>query len=216
MDAQTLKIDQYFKNAKKWQQELALLRTIVNDCGLTEDYKWRAPCYTLKDKNVVMLGTLKNACLISFIKGALLKDKAQILKKPGENTQAGRVIYFENIGEIDAVKKLLKRYIFDAIEIEKAGLKVKLKKPDTLQLPEELEVQFNLKPKLKSAFKALTPGRQKGYVLYFNGAKQSKTRTARIEKYTSRILDNKGFHDCVCGMSKKMPNCDGSHKFLKS
>lgn len=151
-----------------------------------------------------------------FLKGALLNDADGILTKMGENTQAARVIKFTSVKEIKKLKAILKTYIFEAVEIEKAGLKVEPKKQSEYIIPEELQNQFKLKPDFKKAFDALTPGRQRGYLLYFSDSKQSKTREARIEKYLPRIMNGKGINDCVCGLSKKMPNCDGSHKFLKS
>lgn len=149
-----------------------------------------------------------------FFKGTLLKDDNGILKQQGENTQSARVAPFTDTKEIIRLTPVLKAYIFEAIEIEKSGLKVEYSKPEEMDFPEELQRAFEEDSDLKTAFEELTPGRQKGYLLYFSGAKQSATRTSRIEKYKSRIFDGKGFHDCVCGQSKKMPSCDGSHKYI--
>jgi len=145
----------------------------------------------------------------------LLQDTQDILKSPGENTQSGRQIRFTNLQEIVEMESILKAYIFEAIEVEKAGLKVKLKKTSEYDIPEELQNKLDEDPAFKTAFESLTPGRQKGYLLYFSAAKQSKNRESRIENYKPRILDGKGFHDCVCGLSKRFPTCDGSHKNIK-
>ncbi|MBA4239596.1 MAG: hypothetical protein C0448_02630 [Sphingobacteriaceae bacterium] len=210
------KVDTYLSELQKWKQELEQLREIVLDCGLIEELKWGTPCYMFQKSNIILLGAFKDFCIISFLKGALLSDTENILTKMGENTQAARVVKFTSVKEIKKLQAILKTYIFEAVEIEKAGLKVEPKKQSEYTIPEELQHQFKLKPDFKKAFDTLTPGRQRGYLLYFSDSKQSKTREARIEKYISRIMKGKGIHDCVCGLSKKMPNCDGSHKFLKS
>ncbi|BDS06246.1 hypothetical protein NT6N_12860 [Oceaniferula spumae] len=208
------KVDDYISEASEWSDELGRLRAIILDCGLTEEFKWRAPCYTFQKKNVLMLGALKESCVLSFLKGALLKDARHLLSKPGENTQAARVIRFTQLQEILEVESTLKNYIHEAIEIEKSGVQVPENK-NAEPIPEELQNAFDQSPSFKTAFEALTPGRQRGYILYFSAAKQSATRVTRIEKYTPRIMDGKGIHDCTCGLSKKMPTCDGSHKFIK-
>lgn len=209
-----LKVSEYINQSPKWQKELEKLRSLLLDCGLTEELKWRSPCYTHQNKNVVLLGRFKDYCAFSFVKGILLKDEKKILVAPGENSQSGRLIKFTDIQEILNQEAILKAFVFEAIEIEKAGLKVDFKKNTELEFTEELLTILNEKPKLKNAFNALTPGRQRGYHLYFSAAKQSKTRIARIEKYTNRILQGYGFHDCTCGHSKRLPTCDGSHKFI--
>ncbi|MGY5353397.1 DUF1801 domain-containing protein [Wenyingzhuangia sp. IMCC45467] len=209
------KVDEHIDKLTQWQEELTVLRHILNECMLTEEYKWKQPCYTYNKKNVIILSGFKDYCSINFFKGSLLKDTDNLLVKPGENSQSSRFIHFTNIDEIIKLKNTLKSYIFEAIEIEKAGLKVKLKQVEDYDVPKELEEQFKHNAELKKAFKALTPGRQKGYLLFFSGAKQSKTKTSRIEKYIPKILEGKGFHDCTCGLSKKMPSCDGSHKYIK-
>ncbi|MCK0155642.1 DUF1801 domain-containing protein [Cellulophaga sp. F20128] len=208
------KVDEYLSKVKIWPKELTLLRSIILDCGLTEELKWGQPCYTYNNSNVVLLATFKNYCALSFIKGALLKDPKEFLEKPGEHTQSARLLKFTTSGEIIRLKPIIIAYIQEAIAIEKSGLKVAFKDNTTLQLVEELQSKLKQNPTLKIAFNSLTPGRQRAYNLYFLAAKQSKTRVARIEKYESRILDGKGIHDCTCGHSKKMPNCDGSHKYL--
>jgi len=208
------KVDQYISKAQKWQEELKQLRKLLLDCALTEELKWGVPCYTFQNKNLILIGGFKAYCALSFFKGVLLKDTNKILKKPGDNSQSVRLIRFTNVQEILNMATKLKAYIQEAIEIENAGLKVNFKEKTPLVFPEELLQLFKENPALKVAFEALTPGRQRGYNLYFSAPKQSKTRISRIEKYTSKILSGKGFHDCTCGLSKKMPSCDGSHKFL--
>jgi uncharacterized protein YdeI (YjbR/CyaY-like superfamily) len=208
------KVDDYLNNTTKFQKELELLRSIVLDCGLIEELKWGTPCYMFQKNNIILLGAFKDSCIISFLKGALLSDTENLLMKAGENTQAARIIKFTNEKDILKIKSILKTYIYEAVEIEKAGLKVEPKKHSEYNVPEELKNQFKQKPDFKKAFEALTPGRQRGYLLYFSDSKQSKTREARIEKYTQRIMSGKGINDCVCGLSKKMPSCDGSHKYI--
>ena len=208
-------VDTFLNNATTWQEEMRLLRSILLDSPLDEAVKWRTPCYTFQKKNVVLLSRFKEYCALSFFKGALLTDPNDILRKPGENTQAARIIRFTTIQEIRAQKPILKAYISEAIEIEKSGLRVAPREDANRPFPEELQVKLDEDTALKSAFESLTPGRQRAYLLHFNAAKQSKTRTSRIEKYTPRILDGKGINDCTCGHSKKMPNCDGSHKHFR-
>lgn len=214
MSSTSPQVDAYVQNATTWQDELHELRSIVLECQLTEDFKWRAPCYTYQGKNVLMIGELKDSCTLSFFKGALLKDPQGILTKPGENTQAARVIRFTSVREIVELEAVLKSYIQEAIEVEKSGLKVDLEQGREFDLPEELQDKLDESPELKTAFEALTPGRQRAYVIFITGAKQSATRAARVEKYVERILAGKGINDCVCGLSQKMPSCDGSHKQL--
>ena len=188
------KVDALLRNAKKWQEEFRELRKIVLACGLTEDVKWRHPCYTLDGKNVVLIHGFKEYCALLFMKGALLKDTKSILTAPGA-VQAGRQIKFTNVRQITEMKPTLTAYIREAIETEKAGLKVKLKKTADFKIPDEFKKKLNDMPALKSAFQALTPGRQRGYLFYFSGAKQSKTREARIEKWMPQILKGKGLDD---------------------
>jgi uncharacterized protein YdeI (YjbR/CyaY-like superfamily) len=209
------KVDDFISNAKKWQAEIGQLRILLLDCGLTEEFKWRNPCYTFQGNNVILIGSFKEYCALSFFKGTLLQDSNGLLSKPGENSQAVRFFKFTNLQEIQELKPIIKNYIYEAIEIEKAGLKVIFKSNTELELVEELQIALDKNSSLKTAFKALTPGRQRAYNLYFSAPKQSKTRETRIENYIPRILDGKGFNDCICGMSKKMPNCDGSHKYIR-
>jgi uncharacterized protein YdeI (YjbR/CyaY-like superfamily) len=208
------KVDAYIDNASKWKKELEVLRAILLDCGLTEELKWGSPCYSFKKSNVAIIGELKDSCVLSFFKGALLQDANGILSKPGENSQHARLIRFTNVNTILDLKSVLKAYIFEAIEVEKAGLKIDSSESKQLGIPEEFQHKINENPSLKTAFEALTPGRQRAYLIYFSAAKQSKSRVARIEKYTQRILSGKGINDCTCGVSKKMPGCDGSHKYI--
>jgi len=188
-------VDLFLRKAKKWRIELQTLRMIALDCQLTEELKWDKPCYTLDGKNVVILQPFKGYCALLFFKGALLKDVNHILVKVGENTQAGRQIRFTDHQQITGMESILKNYIYEAIEVEKAGLKVNLKKNTELIIPEELKSKWNEHPGLRTAFRALTPGRQRAYVLYFSAPKQSKTRESRIEKYVAQILNGKGIND---------------------
>ena len=191
------------------------LREIVLSCNLNEELKWGVPCYMHQKSNIVLIHAFKNYCALLFLKGALLQDDKGILIQQTANVQSGSQIRFTHVKEIVKMKATLKAYIFEAVEVEKAGLKVEHKKTEDFPVPEEFQNKLNNIPPLKKAFYALTPGRQRAYLLYFAGAKQSKTRESRIENYTQRILNGIGFNDCVCGLSKKMPSCDGSHKYLK-
>jgi uncharacterized protein YdeI (YjbR/CyaY-like superfamily) len=179
----------------KWANELALLRRIILDCGIQEECKWGHPTYTYKKANVLILAAFKDNCTLSFLKGALIQDEAELLQKPGENSQSGRVMRFTNVNQILPIEAEIKSYIFEAIEIEKAGLKVETKPAAEMNLPEELAAQFKLDRSFEAAFRALTPGRQKGYMYFFSEAKQSKTRESRIEKYRTHILAGKGMMD---------------------
>lgn len=214
MPATNPQVDDYFAKLKTWGAELVELRAIVLGAGLTEAWKWRAPCYTLDGANVAILHHFKESCGIGFFKGALLKDPKGLLVKPGENSQAARVVRFTDVAEIVKNKPALRALIKNAIEVEAAGLKVERDKDTPLELPEELEARFEDDPALQAAFEALTPGRRRAYAMHFAAAKQSTTRVARIDKCAPRILDGKGLNDCVCGLTKKPPGCDGSHKSL--
>jgi uncharacterized protein YdeI (YjbR/CyaY-like superfamily) len=185
------KVDEYFSEAEKWQKELKKLRTIVLDCGLTEELKWSQPCYTFQKSNVILLSGFKEYCTISFFKGALLNDADKILVKPGENTQSARIIRFTDVREIIELETILKAYIYEAVEVEKAGLKVNYKKIEEFKIPEEFQAKLDENPALKTAFEALTPGRQRAYILYFSAPKQSKTRESRVEKCMPQILSGK-------------------------
>jgi uncharacterized protein YdeI (YjbR/CyaY-like superfamily) len=189
------KVDEYLSKAKKWQEEMEKLRMIILDCQLTEELKWGKPCYTFQKSNIVIIIGLKEYCALLFFKGALLNDANGILIKPGENTQAGRQIRFTNVREIVEMEPILKAYIYEAIEVEKAGLKVNFKKNTELIIPEEFQNKLDEIPALKTAFDALTLGRQRAYILYFSAPKQSKTRESRVEKCMQKILDGKGLND---------------------
>jgi|ERR1035437_6972875 uncharacterized protein YdeI (YjbR/CyaY-like superfamily) len=189
------KVDFYFSKAKKWQEEIEKLRMIVLDCGLSEELKWGCPCYTFQTSNIVLIHVFKEYCALLFFKGALLKDADGILIQQTKNVQAGRQIRFSNVREIVEMKTILKAYIYEAIEVEKAGLKVKLKKTTEYTIPEEFQNKLDKTPTLKTAFKALTPGRQRGYIFYFSQPKQSKTRESRVEKCMKQILSGKGLND---------------------
>ena len=188
------KVDFYFSK-DKWQQELEQLRMIVLGCGLTEELKWGCPCYSFLKSNIVLIHIFKEYCALLFFKGALLKDANGILIQQTKNVQAARQIRFTNVKEIVKKKTILKAYIYEAIEIEKLGLKVKLKKTTEFKIPEEFQQKLRKTPALKTAFYALTPGRQRAYMLHFSAPKQSKTREARIEKCTQQILKGKGLND---------------------
>jgi uncharacterized protein YdeI (YjbR/CyaY-like superfamily) len=189
------KVDFFFTKAKKWQKELEKLRAIILDCGLTEELKWGVPCYTFEKKNIVVIHGFKEYCAILFFKGTLLKDTNGILIQQTENVQVARQVRFTDVREIVKMQRILKAYIYEAVEVEKAGLKATLKKTTEFSIPEEFQTKLDKKPALKTAFKALTPGRQRGYLLYFSAPKQSKTREARIEKYMQQILNGKGLDD---------------------
>jgi uncharacterized protein YdeI (YjbR/CyaY-like superfamily) len=189
------KVDGYLKRATKWREEFEELRTIILDCKLTEELTWGKPCYAFQNSNVVVIQGFKEYCALLFFKGALLKDADGILIQQTENVQAGRQIRFTNVREIAQMEPILKAYIQEAIEVEKAGLKVKLKKTSEFAIPEEFQEKLDASHALKTAFDALTPGRQRAYILYFSAPKQSKTRSSRVEKCMQQILDGKGLND---------------------
>jgi uncharacterized protein YdeI (YjbR/CyaY-like superfamily) len=189
------KVDFFFDKASKWQEEYELLRKIILDCGVTEQLKWGVPCYTFQNSNIVLIHGFKEYCAILFFKGALMQDGKGILIQQTENVQATRQVRFKSVSEISKLKRILKAYIFEAIEIEKAGLKVDLKKTAEYEVAGELQQKFDELPEFKTAFEALTPGRQRGYHLYFSAPKQSKTRVARVEKSIKPILNGKGLND---------------------
>ncbi|WP_153800307.1 YdeI/OmpD-associated family protein [Foetidibacter luteolus] len=189
------KVDFYFDKAKSWQKEIEQLRTIALDCGLTEELKWGCPCYTYQQSNIVLIHVFKEYCAFLFFKGALLSDANSILVQQTENVQSARQTRFTNIAEITELAPVLKAYIYEAIEVEKAGLKVTLKKTESFAVAEEFQQKLDALPALKAAFEALTPGRQRAYLLHFSSAKQSATRVSRIEKCMQQILNGKGLND---------------------
>lgn len=195
MNSTNPKVDWYFNNAEKWQAEIKKLRTIMLDCPLTEELKWGVPCYTFEQSNIVLIHVFKEYCAILFVKGALLKDPHGILIQQTVNVQSARQVRFTNLQEIIALEPILKAYINEAIEVEKAGLKVNYKKAAEFNTPEEFISKLEEVPGLQDAFEALTPGRQRAYLLYFSAPKQAKTRAARIEKYIPQILKGKGLND---------------------
>jgi uncharacterized protein YdeI (YjbR/CyaY-like superfamily) len=187
--------DWFFKKKTKWQDAYSELRILILDCGLSEELKWGCPCYTIGKSNIVLIHGFKDYCALLFMQGALLKDTKKILVQQTENVQAARQIRFKSVEEILKIKSTIKAYVKEAIAIEKAGLKVALKKTIEYKIPEEFQIVLNDMPELKKAFRALTPGRQRGYLLYFSAPKQAKTRETRIEKYLQQILDGKGLND---------------------
>ncbi len=189
------KVDAFLSESDKWRKEFEKLRSIILDCQLTEELKWGRPCYTFQNENIVLIHGFKEYCALLFFKGVLLKDAHGILIQQTENVQAGRQIRFTSVREITGMTTLLKTYIREAVEVEKAGLKVPHKKTSEFNVPEEFQRKLDDNPALKTAFGALTPGRQRGYLLYFSAPKQSKTRESRVEKCTRQILSGKGLND---------------------
>jgi len=188
-------VDFYFNKDQKWQEEIGKLRMIVLECPLTEELKWGVPCYTFEQNNIVLIHVFKEYCAVLFVNGALLKDAHGLLIQQTENVQAGRQIRFTNIEDIIKTEAILKEYINEAIEVEKSGLKVEFKKNTEFIIPDELQAKFDEFPALKTAFEALTPGRQRAYILFFTAPKQSKTRESRVEKSMPQILDGLGLND---------------------
>ena len=195
MDRLNPKVDAYISHSDKWQEELARLRTILLGCPLTEELKWGVPCYTFQSSNIVLMHVFKEYCALLLVKGALLRDAHGILIKQTENTQAGRQIRFTSVRAVVEMEAILRAYILEAIEVERAGLKVSFKETTEFNTPEEFQSRLDEIPALKTAFGALTPGRQRAYLLYFSAPKQSKTRAARVERCMQQILDGKGLDD---------------------
>ena len=189
------KVDFFFDKAKAWQKEFEALRTVILGCGLTEELKWGQPCYTWQESNIVLMHGFKEYCAVLFFKGALLHDANGILVQQTRNVQSARQVRFTHVKGIVKMKNILKAYIYEAIEVEKAGLKVKFKKTAAYDVPEEFKTKLNKMPALKKAFAALTPGRQRAYLLYFAAARQSTTRAARVEKCIPMILEGRGLND---------------------
>jgi uncharacterized protein YdeI (YjbR/CyaY-like superfamily) len=207
-------VDEFIQSADKWRAEMAFLRRIVLDCLMVETYKWRTPVYMVGTKNVIAISSLKDHCALNFFNGALLQDEDGLLIKPGEHTQLGRWMKFSSVEEIRQKEDYIKAYVLEAIEVEKLGLK--MEKPSEIPHPDELTVIFATKPALKTAFEKLTPGRQRAYLMHFSDGKQSATRTSRIEKNEKYILKGIGITDCICGLTKRKPSCDGSHKAIEN
>jgi uncharacterized protein YdeI (YjbR/CyaY-like superfamily) len=189
------KVDAFLSKAKKWQEELKKLRRIILACGLTEELKWGQACYTSQGRNIVLIHGFKEYCALLFFKGSLLKDTKGILIQQTQNVQAARQIRFTNVRDIVEMGPVLKAYIYQAIEVEKSGMKVSMKKTSDFKVPQEFQEKLDKTPALKKAFEVLTPGRQRGYLFYFSQAKQSATRASRVEKYMKQILDGKGLND---------------------
>lgn len=189
------KVDWYFEKNTRWQKEIEKMRVIALDCGLTEELKWGCPCYQYENTNIVLIHVFKEYCAFLLFKGALLNDPEGILVQQTENVQSARQIRFTNLKEIQKLERTLKAYIYEAIEAERAGLKVKMKKTKEFSMPDEFKTKLDKSAALKKAFESLTPGRQRGYLLYFSSAKQAKTREERVKKYTKQILAGKGLED---------------------
>ena len=209
-------VDLFIAKQTKWVSELTELRKIIVSTKLEEEVKWGAPCYTYNGTNLVLIQGFKNFCVVMFFKGVLLKDEKGILINNGSNAQASKRIQFTSLAEIKKVAPILKAYIKETIELEKAGVKVQYKKREKLVLAAEFQKQLKGNKDLKIAFEKLTPGRQRAYNLFFSGAKQTETREQRVLKYIPKILSGKGIDDCTCGLSKRYPYCDGSHKQLQN
>ena len=207
-------VTQYIANAKLWKEELLAIRKILLETELAEDYKWSTPCYTHNNKNIVIIAPFKEYFALAFFNGAAISDSGKLLIKAGANTQSGRQLRFKDSKEILNQKAIIKKYIKEAISIQSTNIVETTKPAVPLVEVEELNTIFKTDLVFKKAFLALTPGKQRGYLIYFSGAKQAETRLTRIEKYRDRILAGIGITDCTCGLSKRMPSCDGSHKLL--
>ncbi len=206
-------VTKFISSAKLWKKELLAIREILLETELIEEFKWASPCYTLDNKNIVILAPFKDYFALGFFNGANLTDPKGLLVKPGEHTRFGRQLRLENVQDIIKKKSIIKKYIKESISTEAHTTKKSEVAPAIVV--EELNSIFKKNTTFQKAFESLTPGRQRGYLIYFSGAKQTETRIARIEKYTNQIMCGKGLTDCTCGLSKRMPACDGSHKYLK-
>ena len=207
-------VTQYIANAKLWKEELLAIRKILLETELVEDFKWSMPCYTLNNKNIVIIAPFKEYFALAFFNGAAISDSSKLLIKAGANTQSGRQLRFKDSKEILDQKAIIKKYIKEAISIQSTSTPENTKPTAPKVEVEELNTIFKSDINFEKGFQALTPGRQRGYLIYFSGAKQTETRVTRIEKYRDRIIAGIGITDCTCGLSKRMPNCDGSHKLL--
>ena len=209
-----IEVNNYIANAKIWKEEMLALRSILLETELVEDFKWGSPCYTHNNKNIVIIAPFKEYFALGFFNGAAISDSAKLLVKAGANTQSGRQLRFKDRLEILNQKVIITKYINEAISTQTIS-KTENTKPVAPKVEvEELNTIFKSDVNFKKGFQALTPGRQRGYLIYFSGAKQTETRVTRIEKYRDRIIAGIGITDCTCGLSKRMPNCDGSHKLL--
>ena len=204
-------VNELFEDAPRWNPELNFLRALVLQAPLVEEVKWGQPCYTHEGRNIAILGGFKNYFVLSLVKGGLIPDPQGLLSKPGPNSVEGRWMKFTSMAGVEAAAPYVLDYLLAAIEVEQQGLRIE-KPENEFAAPPELEAAYEVTPGLREAFESLTVGRQRAYLMFFTAAKQSATVTARIEKFTLRILRRKGMNDCVCGHSKKMPGCDGSHK----
>ena len=209
-------VELYIEKAKQWKDEMTLLRSILLETALAETIKWGKPCYTYNDKNIVIIQDFKHHCDLGFFNGSLLTDPNKLLEKPGEFTQTARQLRFKDLADIKKKKTIIKNFIKEAIKNEQNGVKSIQASVEKVEPVDELIEIFKKNKAFEKAFKALTPGRQRAYLMLFANAKQSETRVSRIEKYIPRIKDGYVLTDCNCGLSKRMPNCDGSHKFLKN
>lgn len=208
------KVDEFIGNLTQWKQEVSLLRNLLLASHLNEEIKWNTPCYTSNSSNVVLIGVFKTHLALSFFKGVLLNDFAKKLHSPGANSQSVMYLKFTSSTQIEVEEKQITAYLKEALEIERLGLKVPLMKNENIELCNELVDVLNQDNTFKKAFYALTQGKQRGYNIFFSGAKQPQTRISRIEKNKQRIVNGFGLHDCTCGLTKRKPNCDGSHKTL--
>lgn len=205
-------VDDYLAPGTSWEEPLAALRELLLAAGLREEFKWRAPCYCLDNANVALLGRLRDHCVLSFMRGAELENPDGLLRAPGEHSRSVRLLSFTRRDQVEEIEPTIKRIIANAIAVQQAGPSPRNTDSALPPYPAELSERFRQQPELEQAFLSLTTGRQRAYLIHFSGAKQSSSRADRIERYAARILAGKGFHDCVCGHSKRMPRCDGSHK----
>lgn len=208
------RVEAFYADAKLWRPELARLRSLALEAGLDEAFKWRGPCYLSEGRNVAMIGGFKAHCVLAFFQGALLHDPRQLLARQGPNTESSRSFQFTSLAQIERHAPDVLDFIRQAVQIERDGLKYIPPPPDEAPVPEAFERRFASDPALKAAFFALTPGRRKAYFQHVASAKQVATQERRIDQALPRIFDGKGLHDCICGLSKRLPACDGSHRTL--
>jgi uncharacterized protein YdeI (YjbR/CyaY-like superfamily) len=206
-------VDQFLEKQTRWKDELVALRNIMLESGLREEFKWKQPCYTHEGVNIVILGSFKASCVLSFFKGVLLNDQDQALEFAGEHSQSAKLLRFTSLDEILRQKNKILSFINESILLENMGAKITKGFAQEIAVPDELKEAWKKDKTFEKAFHLLTPGRQRAYLMFFSAAKQSETRMSRIKKYIPRIIDGKGINDCTCGLSKKMPACDGSHRF---